>query len=245
MAVNINTVYQRVLTIANKEQRGYITPQEFNILANQAQMDIFEQYFYDQHQFSQVKGSQPKQVDPTEILKDKISLFEVYKKLLDDYDDTDDVFHLPNDLYRLSNVTYSSGGTDNIADYVSTKEFNSMINHPLLRPHSNRPLYLKLAKGIKVYSHTATTNVADEITEENKVKIDYIKKPATAAWGYIVVSGSALYDAANSTNFELHESEEVNLVNRILVLAGIMMKDPSLYQTAATEEVKDIQQEKQ
>ena len=38
--VNINTVYQRVLTIANKEQRGYITPQEFNILANQAQMDI-------------------------------------------------------------------------------------------------------------------------------------------------------------------------------------------------------------
>jgi len=54
-----------------------------------------------------------------------------------------------------------------------------------------------------------------------------------------------LYDSNNSTNFELHESEEVNLVNRILVLAGIMMKDPSLYQVAATEEVKDIQQEKQ
>ena len=47
MAVNIDTVYQRVLAIANKEQRGYITPQEFNLFANQAQMDIFEQYFYD------------------------------------------------------------------------------------------------------------------------------------------------------------------------------------------------------
>ena len=45
--VNIDTVYQRVLAIANKEQRGYITPQEFNLFANQAQMDIFEQYFYD------------------------------------------------------------------------------------------------------------------------------------------------------------------------------------------------------
>ena len=43
--VNIDTVYQRVLAIANKEQRGYITPQEFNLYANQAQMDIFEQYF--------------------------------------------------------------------------------------------------------------------------------------------------------------------------------------------------------
>ena len=30
MPVNIDTVYQRVLAIANKEQRGYITPQEFN-----------------------------------------------------------------------------------------------------------------------------------------------------------------------------------------------------------------------
>ena len=47
MAINIDTVYQRVLTIANKEQRGYITPQEFNLIANQAQYDIFEQYFYE------------------------------------------------------------------------------------------------------------------------------------------------------------------------------------------------------
>ena len=44
----VDTVYQRVLALANKEQRGYITPQEFNLLANQAQMEIFEQYFYDQ-----------------------------------------------------------------------------------------------------------------------------------------------------------------------------------------------------
>ena len=44
--VNIDTVYQRVLAIANKEQRGYITPLEFNLLANQAQLDVFEQYSF-------------------------------------------------------------------------------------------------------------------------------------------------------------------------------------------------------
>ena len=49
MAINIDTVYQRVLAIANKEQRGYITPQEFNLMANQAQMSIFESYFYDKN----------------------------------------------------------------------------------------------------------------------------------------------------------------------------------------------------
>ena len=38
MAINIDTVYQKVLAFANKEQRGYITPQEFNLFADQAQL---------------------------------------------------------------------------------------------------------------------------------------------------------------------------------------------------------------
>ena len=30
MAVSVDRVYQTVLALANKEKRGYITPQEFN-----------------------------------------------------------------------------------------------------------------------------------------------------------------------------------------------------------------------
>ena len=41
MAVSVDTIYQRVLALANKEQRGYITPQEFNLFADQAQMEIY------------------------------------------------------------------------------------------------------------------------------------------------------------------------------------------------------------
>jgi hypothetical protein len=48
----------------------------------------------------------------------------------------------------------------------------------------------------------------------------------------------------NSTNFELHDSEEVELVFKILELAGITLKDNSLYQVASTEENETIQQEK-
>ena len=38
MAVSVDRVYQKVLALANKEQRGYITPQEFNLFADHAQM---------------------------------------------------------------------------------------------------------------------------------------------------------------------------------------------------------------
>ena len=59
MAISVDRVYQQVLTMANKEQRGYITPQEFNLLANQAQLEIFEQYFYDINQRDKIDGSKP------------------------------------------------------------------------------------------------------------------------------------------------------------------------------------------
>ena len=45
MAVNINDVYKTVLVIINKDNRGYITPEEFNKLAALAQNEIFESYF--------------------------------------------------------------------------------------------------------------------------------------------------------------------------------------------------------
>ena len=41
MAINVNTVYQTVLLILNKEQRGYMTPTEFNSVATQVQLEIF------------------------------------------------------------------------------------------------------------------------------------------------------------------------------------------------------------
>ncbi len=50
MAINVNTVYQTVLLILNKEQRGLMTPLEFNKIGAQVQLEIFERYFEDLNQ---------------------------------------------------------------------------------------------------------------------------------------------------------------------------------------------------
>lgn len=47
MAINVDTVYQRVLAILNKEQRGFLDPQKFNLYANQVELEFLEGYFYD------------------------------------------------------------------------------------------------------------------------------------------------------------------------------------------------------
>ena len=45
MAINVNTVYKTVLLILNQQQRGYMTPDEFNKVATQVQLNIFQGYF--------------------------------------------------------------------------------------------------------------------------------------------------------------------------------------------------------
>ena len=103
MAVNVDTVYQRVLAIANKEQRGYITPQEFNLFANQAQMSIFEQYFYDINQFNRIPGNDTTYSDMNTLLEEKISIFKKRHQPITITNEFGDGT-LPGDVYRLGTV---------------------------------------------------------------------------------------------------------------------------------------------
>ncbi len=379
MAVNVNTVYQRVLTIANKEQRGYITPQEFNILANQAQMDLFEQYFYDINQFNRLPGNSTEHSDMLYILEEKIAPFRVNNtsltaatfkfedtfevditdwsevvagngvishevpaatnsyngglKILQDansavhiaesdtnfalvagtrytitweiiamdeptsytvyVDDAGTASHhmvvaepavgtvsftfiadtsgnhniriengdatngskyitvgnisvkeidntsLPANLYRLGEVFYKASGASypTPVAHVNANEATLFNLSPLARPTTSNPAYVRdSATSIKIYPETLSTG--------STVTCNYIKTPTDVVWGYTTVNGNALYNAGTSTNFDMHESEEVNLVNRILVLSGIATKDNALIGVAEKEEVKDMQQEK-
>jgi len=229
MAVNVNTVYQRVLAITNKEQRGYITPQEFNTIANQAQLDILEQYFYDLNQFGRIPGNQTEYADMLEILEEKISVFEKTTISLGSGGTT-----LPADLYRLGTVM-TNCPTCREAEQISQREWLYIKSSPIASPTNEHPIYIRDNAGVKVYGTDNT-----QIT--SGVYVNYIKEPTSVAWAANSVTG--LYDSATSVNFELHESEETELVIKILALAGILLKDNSVYAMASGEDTKNTQQEK-
>ena len=222
--VRVDTVYQRVLAIANKEQRGYITPLEFNLYANQAQMDIFEQYFYDLNQFTRVPGNDTEYSDMVTILEEKINLFETSSPGFD-------TGILPG-FYRLGTVQLN--GVE--VEKLEHKEFKIINRSPLTKPTRERPVYFKQGNILNVFPDTVTSTEVD---------VFYIRRPAQVGWGYVVTLEKALYSANRSTDFELHGSEETDLVMKILALAGITMDDQALYQIAGAEDNKNTQQEKQ
>ena len=240
MSVKIDTVYQRVLGILNKEQRGYLTPQEFNLFANQAQMDLFEQYFYDINQFGRIPGNETEYSDMLNMLNEKINLFETTQAP----NRINNHFELPADLYRLGAIIYSNLTTNSFgqpmtelieAEKINAKDFLYINSSPLTKPKNVRPVYVANSQGFKVYGDTEITN---------DIEINYIKRPARVEWRYQTVFGEALYDSQNSVDFELHSSEEVELVYKILELAGLSIKDINMYNIANSEEQETIQQEK-
>jgi hypothetical protein len=66
----------------------------------------------------------------------------------------------------------------------------------------------------------------------SNINIEYFKKPTNPNWGYVVIQRQALYNANTAVDFDLHESEENNLVMRILELSAITLQDPQLNQVA-------------
>jgi len=63
VAINVDTVYKTVLLILNKEQRGYMTPDEFNKIATQVQLEIFENYFENLNQQLRVQDNDSEYAD--------------------------------------------------------------------------------------------------------------------------------------------------------------------------------------
>ena len=242
MSVSIDTVYQRVLGILNKEQRGYVTPQEFNLFANQAQGDIFEQYFYDINQFGRMPGNSTEYSDMLNLLDEKINIFEKTAEPVRNglY------FSLPTDLYRLGTVIYKNTTTNNFgitstenieAERINANEFLYINSSPLTKPKNVRPVFVANSSGYRIYGNS-------EIITPAEVELNYIKKPAIVSWGYQIVFNESLYDAATTVNFELHPSEETELVIKILEFAGLVVKDIQMYQIAAGMEAQTNQQEK-
>jgi hypothetical protein len=257
MAISIDRVYQKVLAIANKEQRGYITPQEFNLFADQAQIEIFEQYFYDINQWNRTHGNSMGHSDMKDMLESKISAFELWARtpnanLLNNFGDLD-LEQFAN-FYRLIEVrvNYNDGTGYHVAEEMTAKEFRNYDNSPLTKQTKNRPIYLHFHDGydrIKIYPHPPQdTYTSNSGVIGDDVRISYIKKPSKPNWTYIVSSNqTALYNptAPDAKDFELHPSDEPELVYRILALAGISLQRPEITQTASALETAKLQQEKQ
>ena len=215
MAINVNTVYQTVLMILNKEQRGYMTPTEFNTVATQVQLEIFEKYFDDLNQQLRVPQADTDYADRQENIDEKIAIFKTFGNAIYTTVGGLSYFVLPTtdtygnsvSFYRLGNVLYND---EKVVQRLDRHEFYYANQSRLTKPSTINPAYLYENQKLFV----KPTSIID------KIKVDYIRKPISP----------------NTTvNFELHESEQTEVILKVLLYAGIVIRDPQIVQAAASQ----------
>ena len=238
MAVDINSVYQKVLALANKEQRGYITPQEFNLLADKAQLEIFENYFHGVKMAEVKPKNQMKYADEVEMLEEKLHPFHVDESV----NTSTSTLTLPTTNHICKLISITRGGKE--VTPMNKGQIAYIENNPLTKATVSRSLFVREDAGTvtiypspstSTYNINSTAGVSTLNNDTEQFEVSYYKKPVKPSWGYIVVNDKALYNINTSVNFELHACEEEPLVSRILMLAGLTIKQPDVQQAGASD----------
>jgi len=247
MAVNINSVYTTVLYILNKEQRGYITPAEFNSLAVQVQDEIFQAYFPDGNQLN--RKNQTNSENDTEffnMFKDvayKLYPFENDVVFTKDITNAGFIYNGTRTIFKLGDImsTYTTTvpNTESVTQLASKRDYTEIVRSNLTKPTNSYPL-----------CYTTNAIIAPATTSQLLVKVSPLPDtltvncifiPTNPSWGFGVGTlGQYVYSPSTSVNFELDTSEQTNLIIGILKYCGIIIRDPEIVQ-AATQEAKQVE----
>ena len=301
MAVNVDIVYKTVLLILNKEQRGNLTPDEFNKVATQVQLEIFESYFDTLNQQLRRPDNDTEYGDRIKNVDHNISVFKTYGNAT--YVPTGGYFTLPTtsglsvaaqtltgngvaisfpftsitssqlqtsviavtingvsstaftvsganiifdsipalndaiivtatpeDFYRLGTVIYKDS---NEVQLSQRNELLYLNSNPLLAPTKTYPIYLYEDAKLYLYPQTITSDIS----------VSYLRKPVDVIWNFTIPPGQNYYqyNATNSINFELSKTEQANIVLKILLYSGVVIRDPSIVNIAAQQVQQEVQ----
>lgn len=228
----INNVRNIVLAVINKESRGYITPQEFNLFCRQAQLEIFEDYFYEYNRWlnkSNKRLSNSEYSDLPKNIREKIDRFATIQDMT--YNITEKVFEPSDDLYRLESVNYNNVEVEE----VLKKDINYLLQGDLNCPTLNYPIYVRLGENVRIYPE----EIQDNIT------CYCLRRPKNPKWTYLSVSGNPIYNpsASDFQDLEIHPSDETKMVLKVLSYVGISIREMDVVQMMEGKDNKEFQKD--
>jgi len=248
----INSVRNTVLFLLNKDNRGYISPLEYNHYAKLAQLEIFESYFSEFARQTQLQNTRKRSLgygDMALQVRNKIDVFSTSATL--NYTDVnstsvggaEDFFTLPTNYYKLINLTYNG----RVLEEIPKSKFDMIMNSNLNVPSVTYPVFYR--QGNQIYArplsinYTGTTPQTVNNVVETSLICNYLRKPVDPIWGYTTVSGDPVYNQASSTNFEISENDEVDLIIKICKYSGLAIREPEVVSAMDNKESVELQKD--
>lgn len=172
MAISIDRVYRTCLSIANKEQRGFMTPDNIAKAGMQVELSIMEDNLVEYRNLIRQRDSHihaSNYGNLVSLYKEKIDAFLTTSTL----SPSSSIITTPSDAYKILGV-YSTDRQTKFEE-VDRSELNSILSSPLTSPSSDFPVY---------YKNNTNTDFTLNPTTVTDVSVDYLKFPSTPRWGY-------------------------------------------------------------
>jgi len=245
---SVERVYRAVKDIANKDQRGFITPAIFNEFAGIAQMNVFNRLFDEMSLAVRMRRAgtdAQRQFAKAKKVEEDLSTFSKKATL----NLASGVVDKPADFARVISITtpgrYVLGQYQQYQVQIvyNTEHIDRILNSDLSKPTSTAPVAL-IGNQIEVFPNV-NTSVTSIVLRYYKLPQGIVpttgaKTTAAPTYGYTsVVPGVELYSAANSVDFELPEQYFTEIVTEILMLVGVNLRDNDVYNYASSETAKD------
>lgn len=242
----INDIRNTVLAVLNKNNYGYISPQDFNLYAQQAQMDLFEDYFYAYNYQVNKENQRTSGTGYADLKKG-------YVEVIDFFSVTSNLtpaptillankYFLPSlsttgsDYYQINKIFI--GGTE--LERVEQSKILLLNSSPLTAPSTMFPAYTTEGNIATVYP-ALTAPIPDVVSQ-------YIRYPKAPKWTYVDLGTNSepVFDQTQPDyqDFELFPDDATDLTMKILQYAGVSIREASVVQYAGAKEAAETNSEK-
>ena len=241
--MTIDEVYRLVQTFANKEQRGFITPSEFNLLAKQAELELYNKrlsLIKEKNPTRKSQGIYAEGLTP-ELAKQDIARFRLLsRRTLSNADASYRGAEVNVNADYIESIMHSQDESFNIAsnipiEIVEAKDINQVLRSSLASPSMMYPVALMSRSSTK---GNTVLNVFPENISTIVIYYYHYDNVNTPKWSYATVAGKPVYDVTSSRQFSISPRVHGELVIKILEYLGVTIREADVVQYAQGNEVK-------
>tara|TARA_R100001224_G_scaffold59180_1_gene35070 strand:+ start:2404 stop:3039 length:636 start_codon:yes stop_codon:yes gene_type:complete len=198
--MTIDELYRFVQFLANKDQRGFIKPSEFNLAATRAQLDIIEEKFKSENTH--------KNLDDLAPVIDKATITH-----------TNGAFSFPTRFLHFVSMTFDSS----TVELIGHEKLQNRLSSALVAPTTSYPVAVMIDTGFEIFTSSS------EATSGTCV-ITYVKEPLAPKWTSTVVNGAPVYNssAADAQELTLPTSTRKDILHKVLEYVGVSLREQDI-----------------
>ena len=249
--VSVLQVYNTLKDLANKDQKGFITPAVFNNFTNVAQINIYNELFQELVKARQI---QRQNFDPgrdksvRKQVKEDLSYFVVSDL---EISGEDTIFFKPDNLSKIISISTSDSERAGVeyedGEYTrkqvelvyDVEEIDRILTSNLSTPTESFPVAL-ITQDIEIFPTSITDirltyyRLPGSIKESDGSFVD-----SSPAYTEVSIGGVSVFSPLDSLNFMLPSHYLTELVMEMAKLIGVRLRDPNIVGFASQEEASE------